>query len=151
MTVRFTPAEARGRRLAAAVLLLLVAPTGVVVPLASASLRQGDRTVSAHAARTVNGNDNASLHLVHASGSTLYEEGQASGSLPGRVRGTLRVEATFTGRFTIYTRSGQIVGRGSALPSPGRYPYETFSGRRPSPAALAATPTRTVASDFTAP
>ena len=151
MTVRFTPAEARGRRLAAAVLLLLVAPTGVVVPLASASLRQGDRTVSAHAARTVNGNDNASLHLVHASGSTLYEEGQASGSLPGRVRGTLRVEATFTGRFTIYTRSGQIVG--VDRPDLARAVTHTkrSPGRRPSPAALAATPTRTVASDFTAP
>jgi hypothetical protein len=82
----------------------------------------------ARAARALSGNDNATLHLVHADGSTLYEEGQASGSLPGAVRAWLHIGATFTGPFVFYTRSGAIMGHGSGEPHEGRYPYESFSG-----------------------
>jgi hypothetical protein len=81
----------------------------------------------ARAARALSGNDNATLHLVHADGSTLYEEGRASGSLLGAVRAWFDLGATFTGRFVFYTRSGAVMGHGSAEPH-GRYPYESFSG-----------------------
>jgi hypothetical protein len=82
----------------------------------------------ARAARALSGNDNATLHLVHADGSTLYEEGRASGSLPGAVRAWFKLGATFTGHFIFYTHSGAIIGHGSATPHQGRYPYESFSG-----------------------
>jgi hypothetical protein len=65
--------------------------------------------------------------LTHASGSTLWEEGQATGSLPGHVRATLHVEAAFTGSFTIYTRYGSISGHGSAKPH-GAGRIESFGG-----------------------
>jgi len=82
----------------------------------------------AGAARALSGDDDAILHLVHVDGSTLYEEGRASGSLPGAVHAWLDIGATFTGRFVFYTRSGELIGRGSATPHQGRYPYESFSG-----------------------
>jgi hypothetical protein len=82
----------------------------------------------ASAARAVSGNDNATLHLVHVDGSMLYEEGRASGSLPGAVRAWLHLGATFTGRFVFYTHSGAIIGHGAGTPHQGRYPYESFSG-----------------------
>jgi hypothetical protein len=82
----------------------------------------------AYAAHVLSGNDNATLHLVHANGSTLYEEGRASGSLPGAVHAWLHVGAYFAGHFVFYTRSGAISGDGSAKSHQGRYPYVSFSG-----------------------
>jgi hypothetical protein len=76
----------------------------------------------------VGGNDNATLHLAHANGSTLYEEGHASGSLPGTMHAWLDIGAKFAGRFVFYTRSGTISGQGSAKSHQGRYPYVSFSG-----------------------
>ena len=78
--------------------------------------------------RAFSGNDNATLHLVHASGSKLIEKGRASGALPGRVDAVLFVGTTFHGTFTIHTRGGEIFGRGSAKPSTGRGEIENFAG-----------------------
>jgi hypothetical protein len=97
----------------------------VILSYASANARSSAR---ARVARTVSGNANASLHLVHTDGSTLYEEGQASGSLPGAVSARLDIGATFTGHFVFDTHSGAVIGHGSASPSQGRYPYESFAG-----------------------
>jgi hypothetical protein len=86
------------------------------------------RDLSAHAARTVSGNDNATLHYVPPPhGSTLLEEGTATGSLPGHVRAYLRIEATFSGRFTITTRNGSLTGHGTATPHSSG-PVESFAG-----------------------
>jgi hypothetical protein len=68
------------------------------------------------------------LHLVHVSGSTLYEEGQAHGALSGNVRAQLHVGATFSGSFTISTRQGKLEGRGSAQPHSAGGPIESFAG-----------------------
>lgn len=108
-------------------LLLLAGLTmcGLIVNYASADAKS--RT-HAHAARAVSGNDNATLHLVHANGSTLYEQGQASGSLPGAIHAWLDVGAKFAGRFVFYTGSGTISGDGLAKSHQGRYPYVSFSG-----------------------
>jgi hypothetical protein len=97
----------------------------VILSYAPASARS---PVRARAARAVSGNDNASLHLVHTDGSTLYEKGQASGSLPGAVTARFDIEATFSGPFVFYTHYGAIIGHGSATPQHGRYPYVSFSG-----------------------
>lgn len=79
--------------------------------------------------RSFSGYDNAYLHLIHSSGSKLIEEGKADGALPGRVHAVLFIEATFHGSFTIYTRYGQIYGRGSATPHRGSGDVESFSGK----------------------
>jgi hypothetical protein len=81
----------------------------------------------ANAASSISGDDNAKLHYVHVSGSTLFEEGYATGSLPGHVRAYLHVGATFNGSFTIYARDGSISGRGTATPH-GSGVEQSFSG-----------------------
>jgi hypothetical protein len=86
-----------------------------------------ERPPPAHVARTVNGTDTAHLHLTRSSGSLLFEEGSASGGLPGSMRAQLNVGPTFSGSFTIYTRGGMIKGRGTATPH-GSGRYESFAG-----------------------
>lgn len=71
--------------------------------------------------------DTARLHYVSASGSLLYEEGQASGTLPGAMHVHLDVGATFRGNFTIYAPAGIITGHGTAVPH-GSGTYESFAG-----------------------
>jgi hypothetical protein len=79
------------------------------------------------AGRSVRATDAGRLHYVSAAGSLLYEEGTATGTLPGKMRVHLNVGSTFTGSFTIYTSAGQIRGHGSAVPH-GMGRYESFSG-----------------------
>lgn len=81
----------------------------------------------AHAARTLDGTDTAHLHLMRQRESLLYEEGAASGALPGRMKAQLTVGSLFTGSCTIYARYGSITGRGSATPH-GTGRYQSFSG-----------------------
>jgi hypothetical protein len=86
-----------------------------------------ERSASAHAARTLTANDTAYLKHKPSSGSQLFEEGSAYGTLPGSMRAHLNIGATFSGSFTIYTRVGSINGHGNAVPS-GSGRYETFRG-----------------------
>lgn len=81
----------------------------------------------AHAAHTLRASDRATLRYRSAKGSTLYETGRASGSLPGSMRVHMRVAATFTGTFTIHARGGTITGRGRAIPH-GSGVIESFKG-----------------------
>jgi hypothetical protein len=83
---------------------------------------------AARAARTLNVTDEAHLRLAGTSGSTLIEEGPASGALPGTVRVRFTVGASISGSFTIYPRGGgSISGQGSArLHSTGT--YASFGG-----------------------
>lgn len=110
---------------ALAVLAVLAACLSVILSDASADAKS---PVHARAARTLSGNDNTALHLVHANGSTLYEEGRASGSLPGAVHAWFDIAGHFAGRFIFYTHSGAIRGHGLAKSHQGRYPYVSFSG-----------------------
>jgi hypothetical protein len=79
------------------------------------------------AAHALKATDTAHLRYISASGSLLYEEGGASGTLPGSMRVHFNIGATFSGSFTIYTRGGSIRGRGSATPH-GSGVYESFEG-----------------------
>jgi hypothetical protein len=81
----------------------------------------------ARAAHVLKATDVASLHYVSASGSLLYEEGRASGALPGSMKVHMRVGAQFSGSFTIYVRGGSIRGHGVATPH-GSGIYESFAG-----------------------
>ncbi len=91
---------------------------------------QAKRTALVSKARTtraLRAHDMASLHYVSASGSTLYEMGSASGTLPGSMRVHMQLSARFTGSFVIYAHGGSIVGNGSATPH-GSGTYESFAG-----------------------
>jgi hypothetical protein len=81
----------------------------------------------ARAARTLQATDTAHLHYIHSSGSLLLEEGSATGTLPGRMRASVRVGPNTTGTFTIFSRYGTIRGRGSAKLR-GSGTYESFAG-----------------------
>jgi tetraprenyl-beta-curcumene synthase len=91
---------------------------------ASASAADGER---AHSARSMRASDVAHLRYVSASGSTLYETGRASGTLPGSMRVHMTIGPTFSGSFTIYASGGRIAGHGSATPH-GVGVYESFAG-----------------------
>ena len=64
---------------------------------------------------------------MSSSGSLLFDEGKATGTLPGSMRVHLNLGTTFTGTFTIHASGGSIEGRGSAAPH-GSGTYESFSG-----------------------
>jgi hypothetical protein len=64
---------------------------------------------SAHAAKrkSLHLTDNASLHLVRKSGSTLYEQGTATGTLPGSVSARFVTGVTkVTGTVTFHSSGG---------------------------------------------
>jgi hypothetical protein len=107
------------------IILAALIACGVILSCASAD---AESKAQSHAAHAVSGNDNATLHLVHANGSTLYEQGRASGSLPGVIHAWLDIGAKFSGSFVFYTHSGTITGNGAAKSHQGRYPYVSFSG-----------------------
>ena len=81
----------------------------------------------AGSARVVNGSDNAHLHYVRSDGATLYEEGRATGALPGTLRASLKVGATFSGSVVLFTANGQLRATGSASPH-GSGRFQTFAG-----------------------
>jgi hypothetical protein len=85
------------------------------------------RTEQANAAHTLRGTETGHLHLVKASGSTLYEEGPATGPLRGHMVARLYISATFSGSFSVYTREGSITGHGTASPR-GSGRYKSFAG-----------------------
>jgi hypothetical protein len=78
-------------------------------------------------ARVLHASDQAHLRYISASGSTLYETGKASGTLPGSMHVHMRIAATFSGSFVIYAQGGTIDGHGNATPH-GSGVYESFAG-----------------------
>jgi hypothetical protein len=93
-------------------LALLACATAIALGAQFASPAAGAKH-TAHAARTLNVTDEAHLHYVRESGSSLQEEGQATGGLPGRVQVRFNVGATVYASFSISTRYGSISGSGS--------------------------------------
>jgi hypothetical protein len=93
----------------------------------AASAHAGRPAGRAHAAHVLTATDTAHLHYVSSSGSLLFDEGKATGTLPGSMRVHLNLGTTFSGTFTIYASGGSIEGHGNATPH-GSGTYESFSG-----------------------
>jgi hypothetical protein len=104
-----------------------VASAVTLLFLLAAAAPAGAVRREAHAARAVTASDTAKLRYISASGSLLFEEGKATGTLPGSMRVHFDVGATLSGSFTIYTRGGTIKGHGEATPH-GSGVYESFAG-----------------------
>jgi len=85
------------------------------------------RHASGHVARTLSVTDTGHLHRVQTGGEYITEEGQATGTIPGKVRAYLEVGATVVAKFTIYTSAGDISGEGSGKPK-GRSEEPSFAG-----------------------
>lgn len=85
----------------------------------------------AQAAHSLNVKDEAKLHFLKSSGSTLIDEGSATGTIPGRVK----ISFTYTGSpnvsstFTIYGSSGSISVHASGRLSSPTNPKPSFKGR----------------------
>jgi hypothetical protein len=107
------------RRPAAAIAVLLA-----LCWVAASARGEASRARAAHVLKAT---DTAHLHYISGSGSTLEEEGKATGTLPGSMRVRLDVGTTFTGTFKIYASGGSIEGHGSAEPH-GSGIYESFAG-----------------------
>jgi hypothetical protein len=84
-------------------------------------------TMTPAAAHTISGADSAHLHLLRQDESLLFEEGEATGVLPGRMSARLTVAQHYSGTCTIYTNRGSITGRGVATPH-GTGRFQSFSG-----------------------
>jgi hypothetical protein len=85
---------------------------------------------SAHSASTSTVKDEGTLRFVKSSGSTIIDEGRASGSIPGKVR----IRFTYTGnpnvssQITIYAAHGTIQVRATGRLSSPTNPNPSFSG-----------------------
>lgn len=122
--------RARHRVLEAVVALIAIACATAIVPAEAIANPAGSGRPSrarARAARMLRARDQAKLRYMGAVGEEVYETGQASGSLPGSMRVHMVFASTFRGRFTIYTRNGNIDGHGKAKPHGGGI-YESFAG-----------------------
>ncbi len=119
------------RRTTAATSVLCGALAAVCLATATQPVPAGASTgrppAHAVAARVLRATDTAHLHYVSSSGSLLFDEGRATGTLPGSMRVHLDLGTTFTGTFTIYASGGSIEGHGSATPH-GSGTYESFAG-----------------------
>lgn len=91
----------------------------IAAPLATAAPAAAADPV-AQTARTINVTERASLHLVRKSGSTLWQAGTATGTLPGTVTARFKVTLTsVTGSLKIVTRGGTLTMSVNGKPRSG--------------------------------
>jgi hypothetical protein len=81
----------------------------------------------ARAARSLTVTDSAHLHMVRSSSEEIVEVGNATGTLPGKIKAYINVGPTVTVHFTITTSAGSISGVGSGKLK-GRTAEPSFSG-----------------------
>jgi hypothetical protein len=85
----------------------------------------------ARMAKTIQVSDTGHLRLANpnGAGSTLVEEGKATGTLPGSVRASLTIgTSTVRVTFTLYLHGGTITGHGTAKFNAGQNEYASFGG-----------------------
>ncbi len=99
--------------------------TGLLAAIVLAGIATlGPTAATAH---TISGADSAHLHLLHQNESLLFEEGKATGVLPGRMRAQLKIAQQYSGTCTIYTNGGTVTGHGVATPH-GTGRFQSFRG-----------------------
>jgi hypothetical protein len=84
----------------------------------------------AQLARTLSVKDEARMRLIRSSGSTLFDEGPATGTIPGKVkvRFIYNGNPTVSARITIYGRSGTLEAACNARLSNPTSPAPSFKG-----------------------
>jgi hypothetical protein len=121
-SVKSAALRRQARTLTCLLALSALALTALPDALASAQLR-------ARTARALRATDYAKLRCLQSksSGSWLFEEGPATGTLPGGMRVYADIGPTMKAKFTIFTSHGTIVGHALATPH-GSGRYESFAG-----------------------
>jgi hypothetical protein len=101
-----------------------------IATVCSASLAGPALASSAQSASTFRVKDEGQLHLTQSSGSTLYDEGSAHGSLAGtvKVRFVYNGDPTLSAQITIVGRSGSIRAQGSGRLSNPTSSTPSFAG-----------------------
>jgi hypothetical protein len=105
-----TPPSHLDRKLLAAVALLMLLATAMLVGTSSANSSSRPRGSITRALKV---DDSAHLHYVKEAHAELIDEGVATGTVPGKVQVGFNVGATVAATFTIYTHEGTIVGHGT--------------------------------------
>jgi hypothetical protein len=115
-------AARRGSWTAAVALAAVLCSTALTVGGAAA--------ISAHSAATLTVKDEGNLRFVKSSGSTLIDEGHASGTIPGnvRIRFTYNGNPNVSAQITIYGKHGTIQVRATGRLSSPTNPNPSFSG-----------------------
>jgi hypothetical protein len=94
--------------------------------------RAASKSPDARAAHWTSINDKSTLHRVRAIGNTLVEEGNAEGTLKGRVNIRIDLEAeraSATSRFAMYLSGGNLFGHASGKATTGKEGWESFGGK----------------------
>ena len=125
---RYPRHHRQGIRAAIATCLLLACSLPMA-PASAGPLRDLPSPFAARLARTLSVTDDAQLHDVKGKATELelYEEGTATGTLPGAVRGECNIAYEIVCNVTIYTRLGAVRGHGTAHPHNTSL-YESFAG-----------------------
>lgn len=111
-----------------AISVALLAAGALALAVRSADAQSTNPSLTALAARALNAKDTAHLHYINSSGSLLFEEGSASGTIPGKMQVHCEVGPTLTASFRIAVRGGGAIdGRGTAK-AHGSGVYESFAG-----------------------
>lgn len=114
-----------------------IANTPLVAVLVIGALALAARSAGAHSTRAptavrsahkLDVSDTAHLHYIRSSGSLLFEEGSASGTLPGKMQVHCDVGPTVTASFTIYVRGGGTISGHGTAKAHGSGRYESFGG-----------------------
>jgi hypothetical protein len=107
-------------------LATLVAGACIAMSLPAA----GTAASRASVARTQSVKDVARLEKTDVEGSVVFEQGEAEGALPGKMRVRLDTNVPFRASFTLRTRGGTLSGHGTATPCEQRCSgrYESFRG-----------------------
>jgi hypothetical protein len=101
------------------------AAVGVTLVLGALAL-----AAATQAASVLNVHDEGRLRFIHASGSTILDEGRVSGTFPGsaRVRFVYDGEPNVSAQFTITGHGGSVTARGSGRLSSPTSPSPSFRG-----------------------
>lgn len=104
----------------------VLARVGVMLALGALTL-----VAAAQAARVLSVRDEGHLRFVHASGSTILDEGRVSGTFPGsvRVRFVYDGEPNVSAVFTITGHGGSVSARGTGRLNSPTSPSPSFRGR----------------------
>lgn len=99
---------------------------------APGTARATSKSPDARTARSISINDKSRLHRVRAIGNTLIEEGNTEGTLKGRVKIRLDLEAernSATSQFAIYLPGGDLLGHATGKATTGKEGWESFGGK----------------------
>jgi hypothetical protein len=116
------------RRLCTCVAVLLGA---FPATLASGTPYVKSKSPDARTARSISIDDKSKLHRVQVIGNTLIEEGNAEGTLKGRVKIRLNLEAersSATSHFAMYLSGGDLLGHANGKATAGKEGWESFGG-----------------------